>query len=156
MRVVLLLVSSLHRILFRIAAVLMIALLLVLLDLIVTRWLGPWGVYGQLVFINLGLSLLLVVPVWHFISGYLIARYHHPKLDILVNLAIGVGLSVMHNMSIIGTLSTDDDPVSWLLFMGVSSIVIIGSWLAAEYLYRYLIHHYSRPFKHFMDKLPPA
>ena len=98
-----------------------------MLDLIVTRWLGPWGVYGQLVFINLGISLLLVVPVWHFISGYFIARYHHPKLDILVNLAIGVGLSVMHNMSIIGTLSTDDDPVSWLLFMGVSSIVIIGS-----------------------------
>jgi hypothetical protein len=156
MRVVLLLVSSLHRILFRVAAVLLIALVLVLLDLIVTGWLGAWGVYGQLVFINLGLSLLLVVPIWHFISGYLISRYHHRKLDILVNLAIGVALAVMHNMAIIGTLSSADDAMLWLIFMGVSSLLIIGSWLAAEYLYRYFIHRYSRPFKHFMDNLPWA
>lgn len=144
-----------HRLLFRYVAVTAMAVLVGLVDFVVSRWLGYWGAHGQLMFMYIGLSLLLLTPVWHFVTGFLIARYHRPALDLLVAAGIGLLVSLLHLGSMAKTLGNAHGDVQWLLFVCLSSFLFIGCWVITELLYRHLVHRYSRPFKHWLDEVPP-
>jgi hypothetical protein len=155
MRIVLRIASSLHRLLFRYAAVMAMALLVGVTDFVVSRWLGYWGAHGQLMFMYIGLSLLLMTPVWHFVTGFLIARFHRPSIDLIVAAVIGLLVSLLHIGSMAKTLSEAHGDAQWLLFVSLSTFLFMASWVLTEFLYRHLVHRYSKAFKHWLDEVPP-
>ena len=152
MHLALILVSSFHRLLFRYAAVILVGAVLYVLNLIATQFLAPWGVHGELLFTGVGMSLLLFTPIWHVISSYLVVKYHTRKVDILIALLIGVTLSLLYIQTMLANIVEAQDQLQWVIFIAISSSLIIGAWVATELLYKRFVHKYSHVFKHFLDK----